>query len=118
MFRAFIVFAGALGLASFASSANAGEAKGKPAICQTIGEPKEHCTFIARNGDGSFDIITANERVSFDKVGQDTMNVTWTLPDGRLGATRDLGVYTRSQANRACWIQKDMSGKTSGWCIW
>lgn len=93
----------------------AAEAKGKPAICQTIGFSKEHCTFIARNGNGSFDVITSDGSLSFDKVGTDSMNVTTTAASGR---TEDSGLFTRSQTNRACWIQKDMSGKINGWCVW
>lgn len=90
-------------------------ASGKAAICQSDG-PRAPCTFIPRNGDGSFTIISNDGIYDFDKVGQDTMSVSFNS-----GAREvDQGLYTRSRSNRACWIQNDPdAGTLSGhWCIW
>ena len=84
-------------------------AAGKAAICQSDG-PKAHCTFIPRNGDGSFTIVTSDGSYDFDKAGQDSMSVSFNN-----GARMvDQGIYTRSRDDRACWVQKG-EGR---FCVW
>lgn len=87
------------------------KARGKAATCLIDDPEKTACTFIPRNGDGSFSIITQYGTYNATKVGQDTMDFAF---DNGARAV-EQGLFTRSRDDRACWIQKEDSRRI---CVW
>jgi hypothetical protein len=85
-------------------------ARGKAATCLVDDPEKVPCTFIPKNGDGSFSIITKWGTFHATKVGPDTMD--FLFENGR---EVEQGLFTRSRDDRACWIQKEDARRI---CVW
>lgn len=77
---------------------------GRPVDCLIDTPPRQRCTFYPRNGDGSFVIQTRGGRDYYaTRTGRDTMR--FEVSDGSRSV--DIGAFTRSRDDRACWVRRD-----------
>ena len=103
-------------LAAGAASGQSGLAKrggrdtignGRPVDCLIDTSPRARCTFYPRNANGSFALESrarGGHLFYATRIGTDSMRFEdW---DGG-STTINLGIFTRSRDDRACWVRRD-----------
>lgn len=86
----------------------------KKAVCSIDDDPRQPCAFLI-GPHGSFGIITYDGQMRNLKMTQPGVGRVTAL---KTQGPTDIGVYTRSKANPACWMHDDPAAGHSQICVW